>query len=148
MRHNYLLWAEGRGPSVVIEVTSSRTRHEDTRRKFEVYRDVLRVPEYFLFDPFGDYLTPPFQGFRLAGGEYRPMRMKDDRLRSRQLELDLVADGRQLRVVNPATGERLPTRAEARRVETQARQAAEAEVERLRAELAAVRERGAGRDGR
>jgi Uma2 family endonuclease len=155
MRPNYLLWEEGRGPAAVIELTSSSTRREDTHKKHLLYRDVLRVPEYFLFDPFGDYLTPPFQGFRLTAGEYRPMRVKDGRMRSRQLGLDLVADGRQLRLANPETGERLPTRAEARRMEAdarraevQARQAAEAEVERLKAELAAVRTRAEGRNGR
>ena len=31
-----------------------------------LYRDVLRVPEYFLFDPLEDYLRPSIQGFRLA----------------------------------------------------------------------------------
>jgi len=148
VRENYLLWEEGRGPNVVIELTSSSTRREDTDKKHDLYRDVLRVPEYFLFDPYGDYLDPRFQGYRLAGGTYRPMRLKDGRLRSRQLGLDLVPDGRQLRLVDPATGQRLPTRAEARLVADQARLAAEAEAERLRAELAAIRARTDGRNGR
>src|SRR5215208_946897 len=68
-RLNYRLWEEGRSPNVVIELTSSSTRREDTRQKVELYRDVLRVPEYFLFDPYGDYLDPRFQGFRLTAGE-------------------------------------------------------------------------------
>ena len=46
MRPNYLLWEEGRGPAVVIELTSSTTRREDTH-KHVLYRDVLRVPEYW-----------------------------------------------------------------------------------------------------
>lgn len=160
-RPNYLLWEEGRGPDAVIELTSSSTRREDTRKKFELYRDVLRVPEYFLFDPFGDYLSPRFQGYRLTGGQYRPMRPTDGRLRSRQLGLLLEADGRELRLVDPATGNRLPTRAEARRAEAEARRveaearvlaerraaAAEAEIERLRAELGAARKRPNGRNG-
>jgi Uma2 family endonuclease len=138
-RINYLTWEEGRGPGVVIELTSSSTRREDTSKKFALYQDVLRVPEYFLFDPFGDYLKPRFQGNRLVGGQYRPMRPKDGRLRSRQLNLILEPDGKQLRLVDPETGLRLPTRAEARA-------AAEAEVERLRAELAS-RYRGDQRNG-
>jgi Uma2 family endonuclease len=154
-RLNYLLWEEGRGPNVVIELTSSSTRREDTRQKLELYRDVLRVPEYFLFDPFGDYLHPPLQGYRLAGGVYRPMRAQDGRLRSRQLGLVLEPDDRKLRLVDPDTGARLPTRAEARQAEAEARQAeaaarraAEAELERLRAENAALRKRPNGRNGR
>ena len=146
-RPNYLLWEEGRGPNIVIELTSSSTRREDTRRKFELYRDVLRVPEYFLFDPFGDYLSPRFQGFRLSGGEYRPIGAQAGRMRSRQLGLLLEPDGQHLRFVDPATGKRLPTRAEARQAEAEARRAAEAEVERLRAENAALRKRPNGRNG-
>ncbi|HKB03385.1 MAG TPA: Uma2 family endonuclease [Gemmataceae bacterium] len=158
VRDNYLLWDEGRGPSAVIELTSSSTRREDTHTKHALYRDVLRVPEYFLFDPKGDYLNPRFQGFRLSGGEYRPMRLKDGRLQSRQLGLWLVPVGEHLRLMDPETGRLLPTRAEARqteaqarraaeeqaRAEIQARQAAEAELERLRAELAAARDRPNG----
>jgi Uma2 family endonuclease len=129
-RLNYLLWEESRGPNVVIELTSASTRKEDTRTKFALYRDVLKVPEYFLFDPFGDYLKPRFQGFRLVGGQYRSMRLKENRLESKQLGLVLEPDEKQLRLVDPATGKRIPTRREARL-------AAEAEVERLRAQLAA-----------
>jgi Uma2 family endonuclease len=161
VRENYLLWEEGRGPNMVIELTSSSTRREDTRTKHALYRDVLRVPEYFLFDPYGDYLTPPFQGYRLTAGEYRPMRLKDGRLRSRQLNLILEPDGKQLRLLDPETGLRLPTRAEARmsaereraeaeeraRVEVQRRLEAETELERLRAELSS-RSRGDQRNGR
>jgi Uma2 family endonuclease len=147
MRPNYLLWEEGRGPAVVVELTSASTRREDTRQKLELYRDVLRVPEYFLFDPFGDYLDPQLQGHRLIGGAYRPMRAAEGRLRSRQLGLLLEADGQHLRLVDPETGRRLPTRAEALRAEAQARQAAEAELERLRAENAALRKRPNGRNG-
>src|SRR5437588_5992969 len=50
-RDNYLIWEEGRGPDVVIELTSASTRNEDVEEKMGLYRDVLRVPEYFLFDP-------------------------------------------------------------------------------------------------
>src|SRR5665213_544717 len=55
-RENYLLWEEGQSPRFVIELTSSSTRREDTNKKFELYRDVVKVREYFLFDPMGDYL--------------------------------------------------------------------------------------------
>jgi hypothetical protein len=41
---------------------------EDIGAKFELYRDVLRVKECFLFDPFEDDLTPSLQGFRLRAG--------------------------------------------------------------------------------
>jgi Uma2 family endonuclease len=150
-RPNYLLWEEGRGPNVVIELTSSSTRKEDTNKKFKLYQDVLRVPEYFLFDPFGDYLQPRLQGYRLVQGKYRPMPVKGGQLLSRQLNLILEPVEKVLRLVDPDSRQRIPTRAEARRAaeqakraaeertraETEARVRAEAEVERLRAKLAA-----------
>jgi Uma2 family endonuclease len=152
-RINYLLWEEGCGPGVVIELTSSSTRNEDIRTKLALYRDVLRVPEYFLFDPYEDYLEPRFQGYRLVGGQYRSMRLKDGRLLSRQLGLILEPDGEHLRLVDPLTERRIPTRAEARsaaeeqaRSEAKRRLEAEAELERLRAELAG-RNRPDGRNG-
>jgi Uma2 family endonuclease len=145
-RLNYLLWEEGRGPNVAIELTSSSTRREDTRQKFNLYQNVLRVPEYFLFDPFGDYLSPRFQGYRLTAGEYRPMRLQGGRLRSRQLDLWLEPDGDNLRLVNPATNARLMTTAEVEAAADRA-QAAETELDRLRAENAALRRRPNGRNG-
>src|SRR5262245_20219201 len=50
-RKHYLLWREKKGPDAVIELTSASTRDEDIEDKFEMYRETLRVPEYFLFDP-------------------------------------------------------------------------------------------------
>ncbi len=70
-RNHYLLWQEGRPPNVVIEVTSESTREEDLDDKFAIYRDEVRVAEYFLYDPRGDYLDPPLQGYRLLDGEYQ-----------------------------------------------------------------------------
>ena len=64
-RENYLIWEEGKAPDLVIELTSKSTKREDQQKKRELYRDVLRVSEYFLFDPTEDYLKPPLQGFRL-----------------------------------------------------------------------------------
>lgn len=114
LRPNYLLWEERAGPGVVIELTSSSTHRVDVHRKMELYRDTLRVAEYFLFDPMEDYLSPSLQGYRLTQGEYRPIRMQEGRLRSRRLGLLLERDGTQLRFVNPTTNERLPTPAEVR----------------------------------
>jgi Uma2 family endonuclease len=40
-RPNYLLWEEGQPPCVVIELTSSSTRREDTRKNLKLYQDTL-----------------------------------------------------------------------------------------------------------
>jgi Uma2 family endonuclease len=127
-RDYYLLWEENKGPDVVIELTSSSTRTEDVRTKFALYRDTLRVPEYFLFDPFGDYLKPSMQGNRLHGGEYVAIAPVEGRLPSEVLGLHLERSGEELRLYDPESGQWLPN------------------MEETRAQLKAVREReGAAR---
>jgi Uma2 family endonuclease len=133
-RLNYLTWEERKGPDVVIELTSRTTRKEDVEGKFTIYRDILKVPEYFLFDPLGDYLQPPLQGYRLRGGRYGRIRAVQGRLPSRVLGLHLEADGQHLRLYDPATKRWLPT-PEERLAQ------AEAENERLRRELEVLRDR-------
>jgi Uma2 family endonuclease len=132
-RRRYLVWEEGKAPDLVVEVTSPPTRDEDLEQKFALYRDVLRVREYFLFDPYEEYLEPPLQGYRLIDGQYVPIQPVEGRLPSEVLGLHLERHGEQLRLYNPATGQWLPTRQEviaqaraARQQEAQARQQAEA----------------------
>lgn len=123
-RPHYLTWRERRRLAVVIEVTSTSTRHVDLGRKFALYRDVLKVREYFLFDPFGDYLTPPLQGHRLIRGSYVPIAPTDDRLPSEVLSLHLEPRGNDLLLRDPASGRYIPTAAE--RAEQERRRAEEA----------------------
>jgi Uma2 family endonuclease len=106
-RKYYLLWAEGKAPDLVIELTSKTTRREDQTKKLILYRDVLKVPEYFQFDPTEDYLKPSLQGHRLAQGQYVPIAPVAGRLPSAVLGLHLERDGLELRLYDPATGRRL-----------------------------------------
>lgn len=138
-RPNYLVWEEGYGPDIVIELTSSSTRREDVASKFRLYQDVLKVKEYFLFDPYEDYLDPSLQGHRLYQGQYRPIRVVNGRLPSRVLGLHLERDGEDLRLYNPATGDWLPTLSEVIAQSEEARQQAEIENERLRREVEELR---------
>ncbi len=108
-RLNYLIWEEGKAPDVTIELTSSSTQHEDQETKLCRYRDVLRVKEYFLFDPFGDYLKPPLQGYRLRGRAYQAIRPLRGRLPSKILGLHLERRGSDLRLYDPAAKQWLPT---------------------------------------
>jgi Uma2 family endonuclease len=142
-RDNYLVWEEGKGPDFVLELTSSSTRREDTAKKFELYRDVLKVREYFLFNPKGDYLKPQLQGYRLDEGEYVPVEPVQGRLPSDVVGLHLEQYGSDLKLYDPATRQWLLAPEEKFAEETLARQRAEAEVERLRRELEALR-RGQG----
>jgi Uma2 family endonuclease len=108
-RLNYLVWEEGQAPQVVIELTSSSTRYKDTVRKFRLYRDILGVEEYFLFDPLNHYLRPRLQGYRLRQAEYHPVRAVQGRLPSRVLGLHLEVESYQLRLYDPSAKRRLPT---------------------------------------
>ena len=142
----YLLWEEGKGPSVVIEISSSSTKRADLTKKFELYRDILKVQEYFIFDPPGEYLKPRLQGFLLVDGEYVPIAMVDGRMKSELLELELDPEGTTLHLYDPKAGRRLLTPSE--RAELAEKQNAhvaelsrrlEDENERLRRELENLR---------
>jgi Uma2 family endonuclease len=137
-RLNFLIWEEGKSLDLVIELTSSSTKRVDLKRKFQLYQDVLQVKEYFLFDPYQDYLKPPMQGYRLRQGVYHKIRPVQGRLPSQVLGLHLEQNGKELRLYNPATDRWLPTPAE------QLAQV-EAENERLHRELAELRRRLNGR---
>jgi Uma2 family endonuclease len=150
-RRRYLVWEESKAPDVIIELTSESTREEDYDDKMWIYREKLRVPEYFLFDPYGEYLDPPLQGHRLVGDEYQRIVPLDGRFPSEVLGLHLESDGLNLRLYNPATKQWLPTPPEehearqqaeaARRQAEAAHQRTEAENERLRRELEELRRR-------
>lgn len=122
-RDYYLLWREGRAPDVVIEITSSSTRHEDMHKKRRLYAEI-GVREYFLFDPRRDYLKPQMRGYRLVQGQWAAL--VGDPIHSEALDLDLrVIDGT-LRLVDPHTGKQLPTPVEeARKAAEDARNADE-----------------------
>ena len=137
-RRTYKLWEEGRAPNAVFEITSRKTRLEDLGTKKALYAE-MGVAEYFLFDPEGEYLRPPLQGFRLKGGEYRPIAPgTDSALTSTELGLILRPEAGHLRLTDAVTGERLLRPDEV----YQARQQAEAEIARLRAELERLKQSG------
>jgi Uma2 family endonuclease len=121
---------DAKTPNLVIELTSSKPRYEDLGKKRVIYAE-LGVQEYYVFDPLGDYLDPRLRGYQLVDGELLP----GPRFFSQLLNIELRADGNTLRLYDVATGAPLPTPAE----ERQARMQAEAEVERLRAEIERLR---------
>ena len=112
IRHSYKLWEEPKAPDFVLEVTSRSTRTQDLGRKRELYAS-LGVGEYWMFDPTGDYLAPRLQGFRLHGGDYRPLpsvTLVDGGLSLHSEALGLAVRleaGERLRFHDPATGQDL-----------------------------------------
>ena len=148
-RSSYLLWREAKAPDFVMEIASPSTYRTDQGSKRELYAR-MGVSEYWLYDPTGDCLAPPLQGFRLAQGRYAPIpvaQRPDGGLAARsealglELRLDLEAPVQEgLRFYDPATGEPLRSLQE----EQAARKAAEARLRQLEAQLQASRRGGRG----
>jgi Uma2 family endonuclease len=158
-RPTYKMWEEGKGPDVVIEITSRSTRRRDEYEKPSIYYR-MGVQEYFQYDPTGDYLTPALRGRRMGipGGGYEPIPPLSHNggvlaLPSRVLHLELHLEGQRLRLYDPVAKSYLLPYDEAeagRRHAIAATQAAEAARERAeakaqRAEEAAQREAKARR---
>ena len=160
LRDNYKTWEnDNRTPAIVFEFTSKKTKTEDEDDKFALYENVLKVPEYIMFDPNGDYLTPPFQGWRLnAEGVYQPIPVENGRMFSESLDMFMEIREGDIRFTDAVTGEYLRTPYEAEHErrqekaradnetqradrETQARQALEAQMAAMQAELEALRQK-------
>ena len=143
-RPNYLLWEET-PPALIVEVTSRKTRREDLGKKKDVY-ERIGVEEYVLFDPYGDWLRPRLQGFRLEGGRFQPIEPAEGgSIASRATGLLLRPEGERLRLSDPATGKpllwtdelegALAAERAARAKERAARERAEALVRKLEERL-------------
>ncbi len=128
-REIFKIWQEGRTPSFVLETTSKTTRREDTGKKKSIYA-ALQVPEYFLYDPRGDWLKPPLQGYRLVDGQYESIpAVADGGIVSTELGVRFVLENGDLAMYVVATGERLQSQEESAQQET-----LRAEEEKRRAE--------------
>lgn len=147
-RKYWAVWDEdARFPDMILELVSPTTAEIDRTIKKDLYERTFRAGNYFCFDP----ATGRLEGWELAATGYSAIE-PDERgwLWSSELQLwlgswhgeywDITADWprfftREGELVRTAAG------GEARRAEVEARRAdaAEAEVERLRQELHAIR---------
>ena len=145
-RRVFCVAKEGVRPSLVIEVVSdsnAEMRRNDYEKKVKIYEKV-KIPEYLIFDqPSTETGRFHMTGYRLdARGGYRPIEPDDQgRLLSETTGLlfGVNEDEQTLIIVDAATGEPVRTGLQ----EAEARKAAEAEIARLRSELAR-REKPAG----
>ncbi len=115
-RETYRLWEEPAGvPDFVLEIVSPSTWRTDLGAKREKYA-ALGVREYWLHDPHGRHLQPALAGYRLDGSAYVPLPATEMpggiAMRSDVLGLELHLDGDDLRLFDPASGERLRSLAE------------------------------------
>jgi hypothetical protein len=106
-RRSFKIWVEKAVPRTVIEFTSQETAAEDLGIKKTIYH-LLKIPEYFLFDPLHEYLPQPLLGFRFQRGDYHPMApAADGSLISNELGLRLHPAGENLELYDRKSGARL-----------------------------------------
>lgn len=122
-RRTYKLWKEKAFPQVVFEISSRGTWGEDLNKKWLLYQQ-FGVKEYYIFDPEYDYLPEPLIAYRLKRGELTKVSVKNNRIFSEEIGLEIVDTGEGLRLFDPATKQFRRTLAES-----------ENEVARLREEL-------------
>ena len=143
-RRIYKLWEEKAVPSVVIELASHGTSKKDRTEKRELY-EYLGVKEYFIYNPEYPKTLPSLIGYRLAGEEYETLKIENGRVFSQVLNLELVDTGNDLRLYNPPTKKFLPNYSELSDADERAaneralRLQAESEMEKLKAELAKLK---------
>ncbi|OUL19319.1 Uma2 family endonuclease [Nostoc sp. 106C] len=139
-RRSWVVWEEGKGPDVVIELLSPATAATDKDEKKLIYQNQMRVPEYFWFDPFN---PDDWAGFSLGSGVYQPIVANaENKLVSQALGLALLRWQGTYKGVNTTwlrwatlDGELLPTAEEkARQWAEQERQRAEQETQRAEQE--------------
>jgi Uma2 family endonuclease len=101
-RDNYKIWEEGESPRVVFEMTSPGTKKEDEGFKKDLYAEI-GIPEYWQFDPKGQWIQEKLRGFRLVDGEYVPIVNGQ----SESLGLRLEVDGALISFYRLDNGEKL-----------------------------------------
>ena len=143
VRMSYKVWEEGKAPDFVLEVASKSTWREDLGRKRDIYAR-LGVKEYWQYDPTGEYFTPVLQGLRLAGRAYvRQLAVASPvgalTLHSETLGLELRAQGGEMRLRDPATGQVLLSHQEEAAARREAESRADAAAVRAEREAAARR---------
>lgn len=85
LRESWVVWNEGgRYPDLIVELASPTTALADRTTKKDLYEQIFRMPEYFLYDPATQELT----GWRRSNGKYgRPSPKTQGRLWSKKLGL-------------------------------------------------------------
>lgn len=132
-RKSWVVWEEdGKYPNFILEILSDTTAKNDRGLKKQLYQDIFRTPDYFLFDPY----TLEFAGFKLNYRRYEKIVPNEQGwLWSEELQLYLGILGEKLRFFT-LEGELVPTPEEAEALSSdRAKQAeARAEAERQRVE--------------
>ena len=129
---NYKIWEGQQTPAIIFEVTSAGTKETDWNFKKTLYEQ-LGVTEYWLFDPYGEWVAEQLQGYRLnEDGVYKPIRDNC----SEVLQLKLQAEEYLIGFYRLDNGEKLLTPEELYSANLAANQRAEQETQRAEQEKA------------
>ena len=101
-RGTYLTWEEPHTPDFVIELASPSTFRHDLTGKKDLYESILKVKEYYIYDPLHQ-IQPHFIGFRLVDGVYQEIAFVNERLPSSVLNLELGERDGTLGIYDPTT---------------------------------------------
>ena len=125
----YKTWEQPPTLDFVLELASPSTFRRDFTEKKEIYEKILRVKEYYIYDPYGE-IEPNFIGFRLVDAVYEPIVFVEGRLLSETLGLELEARDGMLALYNPVLQSWLePSRNRVNKAETRATEEARARQE-------------------
>jgi Uma2 family endonuclease len=109
IREKWQTWLEGdKFPDIVFEVTSESTQDEDLVGKVRLYAR-LGAHEYYIYDPAQE-LQPPLRAYHRVGSRLvEQALLPGQAIYSPLLGTELRVVGRWLRLIDPQTGESIPT---------------------------------------
>ena len=96
----YKTWEQQPHLDLVIEFASPSTFARDFAEKKRIYEQILRVKEYYIYDPYHE-IQPSFVGFRLVNGVYEDIAFVEGRLPSEVLGMELGERDGVLRLYDP-----------------------------------------------
>lgn len=142
-RKSWVCWEEGKVPDVVVELLSASTAKYDKTGKKDLYARVVKVPEYFWYDPWN---PEDFAGFILYANQYQPLNpTPEGRFYSAQLDLYLGRWEGRYKGIDAvwmrwftSDGEMLPSGDEITEATRQKAEAAEAKAEAAEAKAEAA----------
>ena len=99
----YKTWEQQPYLDFVLELASPSTFTRDFAEKKAIYEQILRVKEYYIYDPYHE-INPSFIGFRLVEGSYEEIGFVEGHLPSEVLGLELGERDGVLRLYDRSTG--------------------------------------------
>ncbi len=132
-RNGYVISEQGKPPDFVLEIASYYTGDLDVAVKRGAYEN-LGIPEYWRFDPTGEYNGAFLAADRLLNGSYRPIaivQLTDQKWQgySEVLRLNIRWENGRLAWYDPATGQHITTFEDERDARIQEQNRADQEYE-------------------